>query len=326
MCRHRIVGSLAASIAACVGDLSVGVAQPGYPNKPIRLVIPFPPGGASDILARTIADRLSDSLKQRVAIDNRPGGGGLIAIENVAGASGDGHTLLQIAASFVINPSLYRKLPYHPEKDFVPISPLAVADNVIVVHPSLPLRSVAELVRFARARPGQLNYAHTGYGTQAYLAAELFKQTVRVDMLPVPYKGTPGALLDLIAGEVHLMFAGLPPTIPHLRSAKLRAIGVTGTARVPELPDVAVVADTLPGFEASVWYGLLAPAGTPREVITRLNAETARILRNAEVKARLGDFGFRTLEGTSDEFAAFMKREGEKWAKVIRASGTKVSD
>jgi len=320
----KLPAILSFALLFCVPDYTF--SQTNYPTKPIRLVIPFPPGGASDILARTVADKLSESLKQRVVVDNRPGGGGLIAIETVAGMPADGYSLLQIATSFVINPSLYKKLPYRADKDFVPITILAIADNILVVHPSLPVRSVRELINFARSRPGELNYAHSGYGTQAYLAAELFKQNARISLVSVAYKGTPAALLDVMSGQVHLMFAGAPPALPQIRSRKLRAVAVTGKERLSDLPDVPTIADTIPGFEAAVWYGLLAPAGTPREVIRRLNVDTNAILKVSAVKDRLATFGFRTLESTPQEFDRFMKSEGAKWAKVIRESGTKVAD
>jgi tripartite-type tricarboxylate transporter receptor subunit TctC len=310
----------------CLLALAAALGAQPYPTKPVRIVIPFPPGGASDILARTVARHLSDEFKQQFIVENRAGAGGLIAIETAAKSSGDGHTLLQIATSFVINPSLYRRLPYDPERDFVPISILAIADNIVVVHPSLPVKSVAELVKLAKGRPGELNYAHSGSGTQAYLAAELFKQTVQVDIVAISYKGTPAALLDVISGQVHLMFAGAPPALPHIQTGKLRAVAVTGKERLPELPTVPTVAETLPGFEAAVWYGLLAPAGTPHDVVIQLNAAVNRGLRVPDVKERLARAGFRTLLSTPDEFASFMKAEGAKWARVIRESGTRPAD
>jgi tripartite-type tricarboxylate transporter receptor subunit TctC len=314
-----IAGTIAVLLVA-VGCVPVAIAQ-SFPNKTIRLTIPFPPSGASDILARSIADKLTESLKQRVIVDNRPGGGGLISIELVAHSPADGYSLLQIATSFVINPSLYKKLPYDAKSDFTPIALLAVADNILVAHPSLPVKSPTELIALARARPGELNYAHTGYGTQAFLGAELFKQVVGVDMLPIAYKGTPAALLELISGQVHLMFAGAPPALPQIQSGRLRAIAVTGKERLPELPAVPALAETLPGFEASVWYGLLAPAGTPGEIVTRLSVEVNKALRLPAIREQLGKHGFRLFSATPQEFAAYMNAEGDKWAKVIRRSG-----
>jgi tripartite-type tricarboxylate transporter receptor subunit TctC len=296
----------------------------GYPNKPVRLVIPFPPSGASDILARTVAERLGNALKQRFIVDNRPGGGGLIAIELVGKSPADGYSLLQIATSFVINPSLYKHLPYNAKTDFVPVALLAVADNVLVTHPSLPARTPKELIALARSRPGQLNFAHTGFGTQAFLAAELFKQEVKVEIVPIAYKGTPLALIDLIAGQVHVMFAGAPPALPQINAGKLRAVAVTGKERLPELSGVPALAETLPGFEASVWYGLLAPAGTPADIVARLNTEVNAALRQRAVNDQLGGHGFRLLPASADEFAAYMRSEGEKWARVIRQSGVDV--
>jgi tripartite-type tricarboxylate transporter receptor subunit TctC len=311
---------------ALQASIAYWVHAEGYPNKPIRLVVPFPAAGASDILARTVGDRLGESLKQRVIVDNRPGGGGLVAIDAVAKSAPDGYSVLQIATSFVINPSLYKKLPYNARTDFAPISLLAVADNILVAHPSLPVRTAKELIGLARSRPGQLNYAHTGYGTQAFLAAELFKQLVGVDVVPVAYKGTPLALLDLISGEVHIMFAGAPPALPQIASGKLRAIAVTGTERLADLPSTPALAESLPGFEASVWYGLLAPAGTAFDIVSRLNSEVNNILRMPSVREVLGRNGFRMLGGTPSEFSTYMQSEGAKWAKVIRQSGVSTGD
>lgn len=315
---------------ACWGVFTVSCVvhaqSPAYPVKPLRLIIPFPPGGASDILARTVGERLTERFGQQVLVEHRAGAGGLIAIETAAKAPPDGHTLLQIATSFVINPSLYRKVPYDADKDFAPVALTAIADNVLVAHPSLPTKTVKDVIVLARSRPGELNYAHSGSGTQAYLAAELFKQTVKADIVAVPYKGTPAALLDVMSGQVHLMFAGMPPALPQIRTGRLRPIAVTGRERLQELPGVPTVMETLPGFEAAVWYGVLAPAGTPKEIVGRLNLEINRILRLREVKDRLSNAGFRTLSGTTGEFAAYMKSEGAKWARVIRDSGTRPAD
>lgn len=297
-----------------------------YPAKPLRLVVPFPAGGASDILARTVADKLGDAFKQQIIVDNRAGAGGLIAIETVAKTPPDGYSLLQIATSFVINPSLYKKISYDPEKDFSPVALLAIADNIVVVHPSLPVKTLKNLIDLAKARPQALNYAHSGSGTQAYLGAELFKQMVGVDIVPIPYMGTPAALLDVISGQVHLMFAGAPPALTQIRAGKLRALAVTGKERLPELPAVPAAAETLPGFEASVRYGILAPAGISKDTVVRLNAEVNRILGLPDVRERLANAGFRTLAGVPEEFSAYMKAEGTKWAKVIRDSGTLVAD
>lgn len=315
---------------ACWGVFAVSCVvhaqSPAYPAKPLRLIIPFPPGGASDILARTVGERLTERFGQQVLVEHRAGAGGLIAIETAAKAPPDGHTLLQIATSFVINPSLYRKVPYDADKDFTPVALTAIADNVLVAHPSLPTKTVKDVIALARSRPGELNYAHSGSGTQAYLAAELFKQTVKADIVAVPYKGTPAALLDVMSGQVHLMFAGMPPALPQIRTGRLRPIAVTGRERLQELPGVPTVMETLPGFEAAVWYGVLAPAATPKEIVGRLNLEINRILRLRDVRDRLANAGFRTLSGTIEEFAAYMKSEGAKWARVIRDSGTRPAD
>jgi tripartite-type tricarboxylate transporter receptor subunit TctC len=318
MARAHYLGLL---LAALVFGGAMPAHGESYPTKPIRLTIPFPPGGASDILARTIADRLGVSLKQRVLVDNRPGGGGLISIELVARAPADGYSLLQIATSFVINPSLYKKLPYDAKRDFAPIALLAVADNVLVVHPSLPAKTPKAFIALVRARPGELNFAHTGYGTQAFLAAALFDQVVHGKMVAVAYKGTPLALLDLISGQVQVMFAGAPPALPQIEAGKLRALAVTGKERLAALPGVPALAESLPGFEASVWYGLLAPAGTPRDVISRLNSEVNAALKLTAVQDHLARHGFRVLAATPDEFGVYMRAEGEKWANVIRRSG-----
>jgi tripartite-type tricarboxylate transporter receptor subunit TctC len=297
-----------------------------YPAKPLKLVVPFPAGGSSDILARTVAAKLADAFKQQVIVDNRAGAGGLIAIESVARTPPDGYSLLQIDKSFVINPSLFKKISYDPEKDFSPIALLAIFDSIVVVHPSLPVKTLKDLINLAKARPQALNYAHSGSGMQGYLGAELFKQMAGVDIVPISYKGTPAALLDVISGQVHLMFAGAPPALAQIRAGKLRALAVTGQERLPELPAVPTAAETLPGFEASVWYGILAPAGISKDTVIRLNAELNRILGLSDVRERLANAGFRTLASTPEEFSAYMKAEGAKWAKVIRDSGTRVAD
>ena len=324
---NRICAAVLLSVLAyCAAFHSVARAQSDYPSKPIRLTIPFPPGGASDILARTIADRLTEPLRQRVVVDNRPGGGGLIAIETVSRAAPDGYSLLQIATSFVINPSLYKSLPYHPEKDFTPIGVLAIADNILVVHPSLPARTVSEFIALGRSRPGQLNYAHSGYGTQAYLAAELFKQTTGINMVPVAYKGTPGSLIDVMGGQVHLMFAGAPPALPHIRAGKLRGLVVTSAKRTAGMPEVPTLTEQgYPNLDAYAWWGLYGPAGTPKAILDRFHSEAVKVFQSPDVKQQLeGQLGMQIVAGTPEEMRVFVDGEMAKWGKIIRENGIKL--
>lgn len=318
--RRRFGASLCA-----IGLLLVTATFPAaadYPDRPIRLVITFAPGGGTDILGRLLGQKLTDSWGQQVVIDNRPGAGGSIGMELAAKASPDGYNLvLGYFGTMAINPALYPKLPYDPVKDFAPVSQLISLPFVLVVNPAVPARTVAELIALAKSKPGQLNYASAGVGTGQHLNGELLKSMAHIDIVHVPYKGGIGGqiLTDLLGGQVQIYFVETLPGLPHIRAGKLRALAVTSTRRSPVLPDVPTMAQAgIPGYEAISWYGVLAPAGTPREVINKLHAEIVRILATQEMRDRFAREGSEPVGSTPEQFAAFIKAEIAKWAKVIK--------
>jgi tripartite-type tricarboxylate transporter receptor subunit TctC len=314
-----LLGALVALAAMCAFAQS-------YPNKPIRLVVPFPPGGTTDILARDVGQRLTEALGQPVVIDNRPGAAGNIGSEIVAKSTPDGYTLLMCTvSSHAINPSLYSKLPYDHIKDFAPVVLVARVPNVLEVNPSVPVYTVTDLIKLAKEKPGQLNFASSGSGTSIHLSGELFKTMAGVNMVHVPYKGSAPAVTDLVGGQVHLMFDNLPSSLQQIKGGKLRAIAVTSAQRSPALPDIPTIAESgLPGFEATSWFGVLAPAGTPAAIVNRLNAEVDKWLQSDSGKAQLLEQGALPAGGTPEEFAAYIRAETEKWAKVVKVSGAKV--
>ena len=291
-----------------------------YPSKPIRLIVPFAAGGGNDNIARLVGKRVSDSLGQPLVIDNRPGAGGVLGAELAAKAAPDGYTLfLGGVGSHALNPNLIEKLPYDPIKDFAPVELLAQAPLILVVHPSVPARDIAEFVAYARRNPGKLNFASNGNGTSAQLAAVMFESMARVDMVHVPYKGLAPALADLLSGQVQLMFSSVVAILPHVRVGKLRALAVTGTKRMASLPELPTVAESgFPGYEASSWYGILAPAGTPRGIVTKLNAELAKALAQPEVRNSLLAEGAEPMGGSPEAFAAHIRSEKERLGKLIR--------
>jgi tripartite-type tricarboxylate transporter receptor subunit TctC len=293
-----------------------------YPSRPVRLVVPFAAGGPNDIIARLVGGRLSEALGQPIVVENRPGAGGNIGTDFVAKAAPDGYTLLSAGpGSLIINP-LLGSVPYDTARDFAPVSLMASAPNVLVVHPSLPAKSVKELIELARARPRHLNYASGGPGSTPHLSGALFAVMAGIDIVHVPYKGTGPASADLLGGQVQMAFFGIPPLLPHIRSGKLRALAVTGKRRSPELPEVPTVHEAaLPGYEVSPWYGLLAPAGTSRAIITRLNAEVARVVRSAEMREKLASQGAEPAGGTPEDYAAVIRADTATWARVIKDAG-----
>ena len=297
-------------------------AAQSYPVKPIRVVTPFPPGGGTDLFARAVAQKLTLVWGQQVVVDNRSGAGGMIGSEIVARAAPDGYTLLITSSStHAISPHLTRKPLYDPLRDFAPVMLIASAPNVLVVHPSVPARSVKDLITLARARPGAINYASNGSGTLSHLTGELFKLQARIDMVHIPYKGGPPAVIDLVAGQVSVLFAALPTVLPQVRAGKLRAVAVTGDKRVEAMKDVPTVAQTLPGFESSQWWGMFAPPATAAELVEKLNAEVAKFLGDADVKARFATDGAEPIGGSARDFASFLKADYEKWGKVVREAG-----
>ena len=320
------------ALVAAAMALFAGVAAPdasaqaAWPSKPIRIVVPFPPGGTTDILARAAAQKMTEAWKEQAVIDNRPGAGGNIGAELVAKAPADGYTMLMgTVGTHAINASLYAKMPYDHVKDFAPVILVAAVPNVMVVHPSVPAATVAEFIAWAKANPGKVNFASSGSGTSIHLAGELFKTQTGLAMTHVPYKGSAPAIADLIGGQVQVMFDNLPSALPQIRGGKLRALAVTSRERANALPDVPTVAESgLPGFEASSWFGLLAPTGTPREVVVRVNAEIARWLASSDAKDKLASQGAIAAGGTPEDFVSHIAAETAKWQKVVRESGAKV--
>jgi len=298
-----------------------------YPNHSIRLVVPFPAAGTTDILARLVAQRLTETMGQSVVVDNRPGAAGNIGSDVVAKAPADGYTLLMCTVStHAINPNLYAKIPFDHIRDFAPVILVAAVPNVLVVNPSLPVYTVADLIKLAKSKPGTINFASSGSGTSIHLSGELFKTMAGVDMTHVPYKGSAPALTDLVGGQVQVMFDNLPSALPQIKAGKLRAVAVTSPKRAPALPDVPTIAESgLPGFEATSWFGVVAPAATPAAIVSKLNAEIDKWLRMPETKEQLLAQGAAdAVGGTPEQFAAFIRGETDKWAKVVKASGAKV--
>ena len=295
-----------------------------YPSKPVRMIVAYPPGGGTDIVGRMMAQKLSENFGQTVVIDNRGGAAGNIGSEIAARSAPDGYTVLMgNVAPNAINVSLYARLGYDPVRDFAPISLVASTPNILVVQPSLPVKTVSDLVALAKAKPGTLNYPSAGLGSSSHLAGELFDNIAAVKMVHVPYKGGGPALTDLLGGQVQLMFATMPAAMPHVKAGKLRAIAVTSAKRSPAMPELPTVGETLNGYEAATWYGLLAPAGTPPPIIMALHAEIVKIIGVAQTKERLLAQGFEPVGSTPAEFAAYIKTEIAKWGKVIKAAGIK---
>ncbi|HWI13434.1 MAG TPA: tripartite tricarboxylate transporter substrate binding protein [Burkholderiales bacterium] len=308
---------------AMVGALHCAHAQ-HYPAKPVRLIVPYPPGGGTDTLARVVSQKLSETLGQQVIMDNRPGAGANIGMELAARSSPDGYTLVLATISNAISASLYSKLNYDLVRDFSPVTLLATTPHLLAVHPSLPVRSVKDLIALAKARPGQLVYSSAGSGTPTHLAGELFDHMAGVKMTHVPYKGGGPSVIALVGGEVTASFATMPSVLPHMKSGKLRGVAVTTAQRSTSAPDLPTIAESgLPGFEMGSWYGLMAPAGTPAAVVGQLNAEAIKVLRLPDVKQRLDLSGFEALTSTPEEYAAYTRAEIDKWAKIVKASGAR---
>ena len=320
---YRAALSLAATLAILTPQ-AVAAAD-AYPSRPVRFVVAFPPGGGTDIIARSIAQKLAERIAQQVVVDNRPGAGGNIGTDIVAKSAPDGYTLLMGSAGpLAINASLFAKMPFDPIKDLAPVTLAASTPNVLVVHPSLRAATVKELIALAKARPGEINFASSGHGTPAHLAGELFNSMAGVRMVHVPYKGAAPALADLLGGQVQLMFSTMPPALPHVKAGKLRALAVTSAKRSPAAPELPTVDEiALPGFEANTWHGVVVPAGTPGAVVARLNREIVAILHLPDVIERLSGQGAEPVGSTPEEFAAYIRAETVKWARVVRESGAK---
>jgi tripartite-type tricarboxylate transporter receptor subunit TctC len=308
------------ALAAVVAPMQV--AAQAYPSKPMRLIVAFPPGGTNDIVARSVAQRLSERLGQQMVVENRPGANGALGAEVAAKSAPDGYTLFIAAVNHVVLPSLYPKLPYDIERDFTPVVLLAIVPIVVTVNPSLRVKSIAELIALAKAKPGALNYASSGNGAGTHLAGELFKMQAGISLTHVPYKGSGPAMIDLIGGQVQLMFADLPSATAQIKGGKLRALAV-GSPRpsllVPDLPTVA--ASGLPGYEAYTWVGIMAPAGTPKDIVARLNTEAVAALGRPDLKEALAAQGAEAAPGTPEQFGAHIKSELAKWSQVVKTAG-----
>ncbi|MFL5094192.1 MAG: Bug family tripartite tricarboxylate transporter substrate binding protein [Xanthobacteraceae bacterium] len=297
-----------------------------YPTRPVRWIVPYPAGGSTDILARIIGQSLSERLGQQFVIENRPGGGNNIGTEAVVHAAPDGYTVLLVNPAHGINATLYPKLSFNFIRDIAPVAGLMRVPNVMEVNPSVPAKTVAEFIAYAKANAGKINWATSGNGTSVHLSGELFKSMTGIDMTHVPYRGSAPALTDLIAGTVHVMFDNMPSSLPHIQGGKLRALGVTTAQRSQALPDVPTVAETVPGYEASAWFGMGAPKGTPADVIDKLNKEINAALQDERVKARLAELGGILIAGTPADFAKVVAEETDKWAKVIKSANVPLMD
>jgi len=316
----RIVVLLLSLLAA------YGAAAQTFPSRTMRILVGFPPGGNSDFVARAVGRGLGESWGQQIVVENRPGAGGNIAAELVARSPADGHTLLLAVFAHAVNPSLYgSRLPFDAVKDFAPVILCVSSANILVVHPSLPAKSVKELIALARAKPGEITYASAGNGTASHLAGELLNMIAGVKTLHVPYRGTGPAHTDLMGGRVVMFFAAMAGSLPHVQTGRLRALGVTTLKRWPGAPDVPTLSEAgLKGFEVNSWSGILAPAGTRGEIVTRLNTEIARVMRQKETRERLHSFGAEPIDNTPAEFGAYIDAEIAKWAKVVKAAGIRI--
>jgi tripartite-type tricarboxylate transporter receptor subunit TctC len=308
---------------AALAFIPLSAGAQGYPERTIKLVVPFPAGGATDLVARAVSQKLADALGKPVIVENRPGAAAAIGTDFVAKSAPDGYTLLMgISSSMVVGP-VYSKVPYDPVRDFAPISILTVSPFAVVVRPSLPARTVPDLISLAKAQPGRLNMASFGSGSSSHLAGELFKSMAAINMTHVPYKGGAPALQDLLGGSVDVMFDIVSSVRPHIASGKLRGLAVTGLKRSPAAPDLPTAAETIPGFEASAWFGILAPAGTPSEVVGRLNKELVRIVKGPELQQLFSAQAMEPVGSTPEQFAETIKQDLAKWSKVIRDAGIK---
>jgi tripartite-type tricarboxylate transporter receptor subunit TctC len=315
----------ALAYAALIGAYSAHAATQSFPSKPVRIIVPFTPGAGTDIVGRAIAQALTEAWHQSIIVDNRPGAGGTIAGEVVAKANPDGYTLmLGNVSTLAIARSLYPKLPYDPLRDFAPITLITTSENVIVVHPSVPVDSVKSLIAYAKARPRQVIYASAGSGTTTHLGGAMFSSMAGVELTHVPYKGSAQALADLLGGQTQLMFSSVPTSLPHIKSGRLRAIAVTRLKRSTTLPDLPTVDESgLRGFDISLWQAIVAPAGTSRDIVMTLNRQIVSDLNTPALKAQFAAQGLEPVGNTPEQFAAYMRDEAQKWAKVVKASGAK---
>jgi tripartite-type tricarboxylate transporter receptor subunit TctC len=318
---HRIAIRIAAALALA---LPWAAHAQAWPAKPVKIVVPFAAGGPADIYARAIAEKLSQALGQSFVVEDKPGGGSIVGTDTVAKSAPDGYTLLMMSNTHTVNESLIPDKPFALLRDFVPVAPVNYSDLLMVVHPSVPAGTVKEFVALAKSQPGKLNYASSGPGTPYHMAGELFKAMAGVDVVHVPYKGSSGARTDILGGQVQMMFDAITTMAPHVRSGKLKALGSTGKARSGVLPDVPTVGEAgVPGYEAVIWLGVLAPAGTPRPIVERLNAEITRITSSPEMREAWGKQGATAMAMTTDEFGRYLREDIEKWSRIVKLSGAK---
>jgi tripartite-type tricarboxylate transporter receptor subunit TctC len=305
--------------------LAAPAAAQGYPLKPIRLICPFTPAGSVDIASRAIANELSKTLGQTVTVENRPGAGGNLGAEAAAHSAPDGYTLFMSTSGIqAINPALYTKMNVDPNKELLPVAPLVSLSNVLVVHPSVKANSVKDVIALAKAEPGKIAYASSGSGTSIHMSAAMFTQMTGVDMIHVPYKGSGPALVDLLAGQVQMMFDNIPSSLPHIKSGKLRALATTGAKRDPALPELPTIAEAgVPGYESGVWFGLMVPAGTPKDVIAKLNTEAVKGAKSPEFVKRMTELGYNIIPGTPEQMQDMIKVEIARWTPIVKSSGAK---
>jgi tripartite-type tricarboxylate transporter receptor subunit TctC len=312
-----------AAVGALLIPLCASTYAADYPQRPIRLIVPFAAGGGLEITARSIGQKLTEKRGQSIVIDNRPGAATIVGSEIAAKSSPDGYTLLMITTTFAINPSLYGKLPYDPVREFAPVTQINSVPNILVVNPSIPAHTVRELIALAKAKPGQLNYASAGSGTSPHLAAELFKTMAGIEMTHIPYKGIPPAVTDVIAGRVTMLMTTTISAAPHVKSGRLRALAITSPKRLAAMPDVPAIAETVPGYEADAFQGMVAPAGVPKEIVRQLADDIAAIVRLPEIRERIVADGAEPIGSTPEAFGAFLKKEMLKWGKVVKESGAR---
>jgi tripartite-type tricarboxylate transporter receptor subunit TctC len=311
-------------VALSVAGLGAPALAADYPTKTVTWVVPYPPAGTTDVLARIIAQWLTEHMGQSFVIENKPGGGNNIGVQYVVNAPPDGYTMLLVNPANGINATLYKNLSFNFIRDIAPVAGLVRTPNVMEVTPSLPVKTVAEFIAYCKANPGKINMASSGSGTSVHLSGELFKSMTGCNMLHVPYKGAGPALTDLMGGQVDVIFDNLPSSIGHIKSGKIRALGVTSAERAPALPDVPTVAETVPGYEATAWFGIGMPKGTPKDVIEKVNAEVNRALADPKMRARLAELGGKPIPGTPEDFGKVIAAETAKWEKVVTSSGAKV--
>lgn len=322
---HRLLLAIGLAAALAASQVATAADSGAYPVRPVRFIVPYAPGGGADLLARVVGQALTESLGHAFVIENHGGGGTILGSDLAAKAPADGYTIIMVASTHAVVSSLYKTLPYDPIKDFAPVIRVASAPNLLVLHPSVPAASVRELVALAKARPGQLAYASSGNGGGSHLAMELFKSITHIDLLHVPYKGTGPAMIDLMSGQAKLMFGGMIGTVNQARSGRLKAIAISSETRSGLMPEVPTVAESgYPEFEATTWYGVLAPAGTPASIVQKLNAGIANALKDPKLQSRMTDQGAGPAPTTPDQFSAYIKSEQAKWGKVVRESGALV--